>query len=201
MKRSLRELENTAYHEAGHAVILWRMGAPISEVTIVPSDEAQSAGHVLSRWWEVGEVGNDCVPDFRCDSCHSPLNPAPILAALVRDDELRTEEETRLLALRYLYAAGEAERLYRSRQRRSAGCSDDDRQASHVAADQWPYYADDTMRSLHRYARLSARDEIGRHWKSVEAVAVALLDRQTLSGEEVAEICRAAKEIPKAKEE
>jgi hypothetical protein len=42
--RQLRALCNTAYHEAGHAVVQVVLGLPISEATIKPT--AETLGHV-----------------------------------------------------------------------------------------------------------------------------------------------------------
>jgi hypothetical protein len=42
-----RIVEATAHHEAGHAVVAWRTGLKFKHVTIVPSEEGDSLGHVL----------------------------------------------------------------------------------------------------------------------------------------------------------
>lgn len=39
MPTTNKELEATAYHEAGHAVAHWRFGCPITRVTIAPEDD------------------------------------------------------------------------------------------------------------------------------------------------------------------
>lgn len=43
-KRTQKSLEATAYHEAGHAVIAWREGIKIKEISIVP--DKKTLGHV-----------------------------------------------------------------------------------------------------------------------------------------------------------
>lgn len=47
-----KELKATAYHEAGHAVVLWSLGEKFKTVTIVPKDE--TLGHVLRRTYPKG---------------------------------------------------------------------------------------------------------------------------------------------------
>jgi hypothetical protein len=176
---SISRLEETAYHEAGHAVLAWLAGSPFERVSIIPEED--SAGHIINPWWKLAEPPNEFV-NLTCPTCGAYVTP--LVAQCFRDDELRDEGDVALHAAQVLYAGGEAVKLRRGVRQRSVGCGSDDAQIADVIASAWPDYDDATHRALCRYLRLSARAELRREWVEVSALAAALLERRTLTGDE-----------------
>jgi hypothetical protein len=74
--------------------------------------------------------------------------------------------------------------LRRGVRQRSARCYDDDEKIAEIVADEWHDYDEPTRRALCRHLRLSVRASLRRRWAEVEALAAALLEHRTLSGEE-----------------
>jgi hypothetical protein len=157
--RSEKRLEATAYHEAGHAIAAWWLQLPFKRVTITPNADAGSLGHLL----------HDRAPKW--------FNP-----------EIKAGDRQRLRAERHIitgFAGQIAEGKYRGRRPRY-GMDSDNSQAVNMAT----YFciSTDTTEALLHFCFLSSRDLIAKWWWAVEAVALALLDRTTLSCEEVKEV-------------
>jgi hypothetical protein len=184
------QLEETAYHEAGHAVLAWLAGSPFERVSVVPDEDA--AGHIINPWWQLAEPPNQFV-DVTCPTCGTCVTP--LVAHCFRDDELRDGEDVALHAARGLYAGGEAVKLRRGVRQRSGGCGSDDAQIADIIASTWPDYDDATHRALCCYLRLSARATLQRAWGEVEALAAALLERRTLNGDEARAILSAPRRV------
>jgi hypothetical protein len=49
MTRMSKRLEDTAYHEAGHAVACWHLRVPFKYATIIPNADENSLGHVKTH--------------------------------------------------------------------------------------------------------------------------------------------------------
>jgi ATP-dependent Zn protease len=163
--RGLGQLSRTAYHEAGHAVMAYEFGHATHHVTIVPDREVGSLGHHQS---------------------------APFPAWLKPDIEINSRTEKRIEQEILVRLAGmAAEQKFCGRNNWKGAGSD-----FHSAIDMASYVfgmgklLDKYMSFMVERAR--AQMSHPRIWVQVEAVAEALLKRQTLSGKQIREICRDA---------
>ncbi len=155
-------LRATAYHEAGHALAHWRGRLPFRSVSIEPSKD--SLGHVLSH-------------SLRLTDDHV-YEPSP---------RVRDRLERKIVCL---LAGREAERLVSTRYNHT-GASDDRRKALGLALrsvggsleEVAPYFQWLTARAM-------GLVKINR--KSLDALAVALIRRRTLAGEEAVQVMLAA---------
>jgi hypothetical protein len=163
-KRTRKELEQTAYHEAGHVVVLLSLRERFRSVTIVPNFAERSAGHVdtdigLPVGWEY-------------------------------NGEPETERRIRNLGIHY-FAGFMAQERHRAGDITTSD-SDDRREAyaraAHLSGD-----ADDTERLMQRWERRARRILLQpAAWRAVEAVAAALLRENTLAHGECERIYRNA---------
>lgn len=153
----------TAYHEAGHAVMRLMLGRSVTRATI------KSEGDTL------GSVGH---------------RPAKVDTEWLGEDwATRRWAET---AIMVALAGPEAEqRLTGSRN--GAGAASDDAWVHEVSVDA-EGYADERRQAYLRWLQLKVRDWVNdsQFWRQVEAVAAALLERETLTGAEVDRIRRQA---------
>jgi len=150
-----RRLEQTAYHEAGHAVAqaLLPHVAKLRKVSIVPDEKAGNLGSAHSH----GE------PSFRPD---------------VEADLRKVVDE-----IVVLLAGSVAEKRFAGRANHIGARSDYNAAidlASYVTGSD-----SEEINELLRWLRKRAEGFVARHWKSICTVAGALLDKHTLSGREV----------------
>jgi ATP-dependent Zn protease len=163
MARRRRKLETVAYHEAGHAVACFRLKRPFKYVTIVPDDEFH--GHV-----KTGKTPKWFQPDVEVDRKTERWIQREILAD---------------------FAARAAEHRHTGRASwRDA--SQDLRNASNLAD-----YLYGSAREVRKYLSDKIKEAEAfvaepSNWILIEAVAVALMERQTLSAQQVKEVCREA---------
>jgi hypothetical protein len=153
-----------AHHEAGHAVVAWRLHIPFRYVTVV-SDE-DSFGHVLfqrlPKWcnWE---------------------------------SESYQEQKARLYIERRVQVAlaGQiAEQLYRGRRPDRRTHRSDDESAIEHALD-YAGSGEIATAYLH-WLFLCARSNVEREWKQIEAVAASLEARKRLTKAEVFDLIGAS---------
>jgi hypothetical protein len=166
-----RDRAETAYHEAGHAVIGLAGELPVSFVTIVPSKYA--LGHVQTRyqntgvgWVEDRWIDHDAFGNTRkrhkytVAEHHAGIHcdiAGPMAEAELRGDPTQWRKH-----------ASPADMTLARNSRRQLG----------KVAKEWPEYERETLVLVRKF------------WSMIEAVAKALLDRGTLSGGDVDDICR-----------
>jgi ATP-dependent Zn protease len=159
-KRSAKEIEATAYHEAGHAVMGWFLDRRCLKATIMVDNERGSLGHVQ----------HDRLKRFNPDVKDSPG---------LRD---RIDREIMICL-----AGMQAEAKVRGKQNWT-GASGDHDQAVYLASyrcgdgEETSAY----LRWLTVRTRALVRNVL---WKQIEGVALALKKSHTLNGEEVTAIC------------
>jgi hypothetical protein len=155
-----RELEATAYYEAGHAVVGAIRDRPPITVSVVPD------GDVAGR----NDFPEDWLPEFRGHFGGSPAKRAYI--------------ETRILT----GVAGTIAHDLRFPGRvHDAGDVNDNGGARAILEDN-AGWADDDRDGYFRQLCANARDLLQTNWPWVEAVAVALIVRKTISGAEVMQL-------------
>jgi hypothetical protein len=160
--RTAKQSRETAYHEAGHAVARCRLRLPIKKVSIEENEDYQ--GIVLP-----GPLADSIDPESGND--------------LRTRDRLEKEIIT-------CYAGIAAERRVN---RRTPGWH---AEADMELAVDWALYqhgGGPVVDAYLRYLRIRTDDYITSPlwWPAIEAVASALLDRQTLSGRDVRAVLRA----------
>jgi ATP-dependent Zn protease len=133
---------SAAYHEAGHAVAVERLGYPVLQATIRVSDDF--AGAVT---WDVPG--------------HLPLTDRAVIA--MAGEIAQRLRYGRLTTCEWL------------------GCSQD-AQNWRTLVEGLP--AESAERAL-RHTRRETRRMLREHWADVESVAQALIERETLTGDEV----------------
>jgi len=163
MKKATRAEKSTAYHEAGHAVARYYLFHPIRKVTICPDKNDDSAGHCEGK----GRSYLDGI-----------------------DVEISPRKQSRMFDnIKILLAGREAQRRFNKRSKRSVlNCQ---------AHSDWRKAVDLAIRLttstrgtelLLEWLRHETESFVQLRWSDIEAVAAELLDRKTLTGEEVREI-------------
>lgn len=151
--------EHTAVHEAAHAVLQIVMGIGLKSVTIVPDLEAMEAGHAL-HCGESPEEGSDA-------------------EALL----IYAEDAFWLRHAIAYYAGAEAVRQIRPQDDAETGAEHDNRWAAIAIG---KITADPQSSDLYfALARRRCTVLVEHYRPEIEAVAAALLSRNTLSAEEV----------------
>jgi ATP-dependent Zn protease len=153
-----RRLQATAHHEAGHAVAAWRKGLRFKHVTIEPNAEAGSLGHLLH-------------------SSAKWFNP-----------EIDQSDRAILHAERHIitaFAGQIAEAKFLGRRVRY-GMKRDNEGAVDLGIRMCG--SSEVREAYLRYCFLASRNLVDANWKAIEAVAEALLERRTLSQEDVIEV-------------
>jgi ATP-dependent Zn protease len=153
------KLAATAYHEAGHAVMMLHLGVRFRTVTIVPEED--SLGHVLKHK----------VRNFRPDI---EMNARTLFSI---DQQIMCS-----------LAGPAAEARFAGRYNRRGAKWDHDNAAKLV-----DYLAGEGAGEYALYLRLyklRAKNMVNslHFWKQVQSVAQSLLNRQTMTGEEVREL-------------
>lgn len=168
--RAARELNHTAIHEAGHAVLQTALGLGCERVTIV--SEKDSAGHARHG----GEYGKQAQgPDEADDD--------------VANLRLFAEDAFLLRHAIADYAGAEAVRRAIPRRKDwKAGAESDYRQAAFRIGDITTDVK--SIDLLFKYAQRRCQVLVEHYLPEIKAVAPELLEAQTLTGERVREIIR-----------
>jgi hypothetical protein len=150
-KRSISQIEATAYHEAGHAVIAYMLGYRPQCVTIVPT--VDTTGHIIQT---------NPLDGFQ-------LNPDSSDEARLRIESLIT----------ICFAGPIAQKRYNPRSwRRAHGEWDYEKIAElglRVCA------SDEQASAFVRWREIVACDMVRAHWPRIQLVAGQLLKRENLS--------------------
>jgi ATP-dependent Zn protease len=158
--------EHTAVHEAGHAVLQFVTGIGLKSVTIVPDFDEMTSGHAL-HYGESPDEGSD----------------AKALLTYAEDAYYLRH------AVGY-YAGAEAIRQIRPQDEAEAGADSDMREAEDAVG-----RITDDPESFDLYVALAKRRctlLVDHYRPEIEAVATTLLDRSTMSGEEVRQVVMAS---------
>jgi len=162
-------LQGTAYHEAGHHAMKWHFGLSLGPITIKPDHENNTLGtsayhhtpfknETIKKLWEYE-------------------SPSP--------GQVRRIENQVMVCL----AGREAERIFRPKKRGLCGAWTDNEEAQnflHILVDeispQFPVYW--------KLLLLRTQDTLSTPvvWTAVEALATALLERETLNGREARKV-------------
>ncbi len=160
MQKKISKNERTAYHEAGHAVVMHELEMAIREVSIIPNDVEGSLGHVSAY----------PRPSFNPDT----------------DSSWRTRIKigTELLVF---YAGITAEALFCGRHNRRAANSDLDKAAKLA---RYITSEENELKAYLGWLKIRTRNLLKNPvvWVKVEAVAQALIERKQLRGKEVKQI-------------
>jgi hypothetical protein len=160
-----RQLKATAFHEAGHAVAALALGFSVKVATIEPGSDPETG---------------------RPSSGHIEYDPQEILRG--------AEQDVRRLAVETLikrqaivsFAGPAAQAIARPGTRIRAGAIGDH---EHIARTIGLLCRDmESEKALRRWCENEARGLVKARWSHIEAVALALLERRTLAGANVAEI-------------
>jgi hypothetical protein len=168
-EREARRLRQTAYHEAGHAVADHVFERKVRRVTIVPNLKDQTLG-TCDRYPRPALLKE-------LEGCFTSWSPA----------KTQYEIENEIVAL---YAGPEAEKRVRRGRYNHDGAHSDYKRVSEIALHVYPQ--DDKRIAFLRWLRLCARDLVTARWPQIERVAEALLERRTLTADDV---CRAAEAL------
>jgi ATP-dependent Zn protease len=159
-KRSEKERRATAYHEAGHAVVAFTLNRAFRRISIIQDEE--TLGHVLYRKWHKKFDPNGMEPD----RARLPIEKAIMTA----------------------YAGHEAEYNFTGRHNH-IGSDFDSRQAADFAT----YIIDDWEKELPAFLtwlRIRTRNilQAPAHWRAVEVLAEALLEKEEIGATEAKQI-------------
>jgi len=166
-KTASRRLKRTAYHEAGHAAVLLVYDLPFDSVTIKPTEDSTggSRGHILK--------------------------PNPMMFE-------GGKRERNQIVRQYIvsaYAGFEAERCFDPNA--DEGLSEEDFSNAWNLPRDWDlpikgcsYIGDEVYEQYLARQRQQARALVRKHWALVERLAQALLERETLSGEQAESLVR-----------
>ena len=139
---------DVAYHEAGHAVISYRLDFYLGSATIVPDHHQGTEG---------SQSGESTWPDGSRDADY----------------------------IVSLYAGGAAQRRFNPAAE-GKGCGQDDEKAGELLQSH-PDLNEERLRKR-------SHELVAKHWPEIEAVARALLDERTLSGDDIEFVCLAVEE-------
>jgi hypothetical protein len=157
-------LTATAYHEAGHAVVGWRLyGIRKRGASIIPDLDAGSLGHVHARVVLGGR------PD---------VTPS---------GSVRLKVENQVIGL---LAGAEAQRKYNPRSLRNYGHSSDYQRAIDLLS----YFTsgNEELGLYFKLLRLRSRRMVDRLWPAIKAVAAELLIKKSLPGPEISKVIHSA---------
>lgn len=162
MNRKESERATTAYHEAGHAVAAMLLGIKTVHVTIRPDHAAGSLGHHRSGrmvWKRRLADGGE------------------------QSAQIRARGENHTI---YCLAGSVAENIFRKKagmRKNHAGARADWNEVADIAVGLFGDLA--TANAFVRFAQLRAEGLMFQWWSNVEAVAKALLEQETLTGDQV----------------
>jgi hypothetical protein len=173
-RRRIEEDTRTAFHEAGHAVLMHALGIGCTTVTIVPDYDEMTAGSASHG----GEFGKRARHPGEEDDDVATLRFAAEDAFLLRH------------AIAY-YAGAEAERRHNPRLKDwKAMAEEDERKAAYRVSE--ISMDDECIDLLLKYARRRCVLLVENYWPEITAVAQLLLEQRTLTGEQVKEAFRAS---------
>jgi hypothetical protein len=152
----------TAHHEAGHAVVRWALEQKFKYVTIKPEEGA--LGHVLKFRSRLTEVSSKNAILLHV-ICESVIGYAGQIAQQKHKGKVAT---------------------FRRRNSNPQWCADND-EADNLAIN-WLGYSFETLDAFQQYTFASAEGIVARQWKSIQAVAAALLERETLTYNETIDV-------------
>lgn len=162
-------LEATAYHEAGHAVVAWRIGMKFRRVTIEP--DGGSLGHMLHakhpKWF----------------------NPEVEFS-----DRIRLRCESHIIVS---YAGQLAQARFRGRRPRWGMESDNhwaNEMASRLMSQQMIRGSNETFVAFQKFCWQRSLDTVNERWLEIGELATALLERKTLSYDEALKVILGARE-------
>jgi hypothetical protein len=162
-----KNLVVSAYHEAGHAVIDRKLGFKVKRVTIIPDPKLGAAGQVNNRYLCLSRVQFDNSYGSIRTRCHNWIIGA--------------------------FAGEEAQRRHNPRSVRSHHGAHDRKQISEILG-RLHGENSEVIKHAYSYLQAEARKLVAYPitWRKIEDLAKALLERKTLSGEEVDDILRAS---------
>jgi ATP-dependent Zn protease len=164
-KPTKAQLAASAYHEAGHAFMAWRLRLAIMRITVVPKGDTSGL------------------------TVHS--NPLRGIS-LEWDDSDRARMRTER-AIKVCLAGPAAQRMYNPRSwRRYHGESDHDR-AVDLALRMWGS-GEQALLYL-RLLGNSVRTDLSLWWRSVDALAATLIEKRVLNGSQIKEILRVVRPL------
>jgi hypothetical protein len=146
MYENEQKRSDTAYHEAGHAVIACRLALRIEGFSIVPTWEGLGS-------FKVEEGRADCKTDFQHVACD---------------------------------IGGWCSELWHNRRASPSGSREDDDKVQKLLA---RLNAKCNVAVSLEWIRKETDDLVAHYWKEIEAVATAVLEEDTLCGEEIETIC------------
>lgn len=165
-KQKRRQLEKTAYHEAGHAVVAYLLGRSVRLVTIVPSEDGTLLGHVLyvpPRLKDEYQYWGS--PSLKRAAFENIVRIS--LAGSIAEGRMAGRQSHRQASSDYRYAVEVV-----------SGLVGDDRELS--AYLNWLWISTENLLS------------VKPHWRAVEALAQKLLELRTIKGKDAKEIIRNA---------
>ena len=176
MGKADTQLQITAYHEAGHTVAAHALGAPVGRVTIVPTDEYNGAslhGRIISRREIVA---------FEYGSISSFVGETVALRTVI-----------------IAFGGMVAQRRYSPHGLRRWHWSTDH---EHIRDIVYRVVGDDATEAKHWYGRALRRTEriIEQRWREVDALALALLEKRTLSGAEATAAIQSPYAVPEVEQ-
>jgi hypothetical protein len=174
------ELDAIAYHEAGHAVMLWLCGVSVKRVTIVP--DAESLGHVVHESLSLGRTDAWEHEDWEEFMYRDNLPSwTPSVAAI---------EQNRDIEIMISLAGGIAVRRYKRSGHGDYRCGDqkDQKNARYVA--QYFTVSEPEVEAHVERLKTRAAEILQEHWYLVKALAEELLRRGTLEGDDTSKFLR-----------
>jgi len=161
-KKVTIKLQATAYHEAGHAMVCWKLGVGIIHVTIIP--KAESLGHILRH---------------------------NILKEDDENDNSRAAKSRFEKAIKVCFAGPEAEKKFTGRGNHTGAAGDYENAlelVSHISGDSKLV---GLFLKLMSY-QVECLIKNNNNWRAIKALAKALLEKETISGKNAKEIMERA---------
>lgn len=162
--RPSRALQSVAHHEAGHAVVNWKEGVPVTSVSIIPKED--SVGHIISR---------HILHEINVEWDDSP--------------QTRSLVESRI---RICLAGPIAQKMFNPHGFRKHHAEHDWKEATNLVL--YLGGDEETTNACIQQLKNQTHDIIDRHWDRVEAIAEALIEQKKLSGAQVKEIIERTEE-------
>ena len=177
------EEEEVAYHEAGHAIVARVLGRRVPVATIVVDEERGSAGHVHHEWAQD-------LNELECEGGNDEEENADVerKRQVIFEHEAMVALAGRAAQRRFLGERANEDVLHET--------ATSDRRFVLDMLDRLAGRDDDELRNAW-WKLLELRTErlLTKHWPAVEYMASCLLERKTLTGEEIDE-CRADALLP-----
>jgi hypothetical protein len=162
------ERRRHAYHEAGHAVVAWREAIRVIELTIRPDPKRLASSDYGSAGAIKISLDRSDYPDLDYNDIHEK-NARIAMAGKISEQIGRGKLP---IMLRYRWTDLES--------------------IQNTVSILFPSRAsgEDTIAAWFKFQWLTTRDHLKQDWSKVEAVADALVDKETLTGAEVTDIIR-----------